>query len=139
MTDTYTQYAERPCHIARRVRDYIKQGDLDGVVSLFHPQCQIIMDPTQDPIKGHAGVREIFTDFVQKRVDLHAVVTGEMVIGDIALLQGHWKITDATGATMMKGVSTEVARKMPHGGWVYFIDCPVGMPKPEEVLKKAAG
>ena len=122
--------AERPHLIAERVAEFIKDGDLDGVVSMFHPDIRVAMDPDGPPMQGHDGVREIFKDFVANRVNLKATVSGEMINGDTAILQGEWTIEDADGNTLMGGVSTEVAKQLDHGGWVYFIDCPIRVPAP---------
>ncbi len=122
--------AERPHQIVERVAEFIKEGDLEGVVSMFHPNCKIAMDPIQAPMEGHDAVRIIFTDFVDNRVNLKGAVSGEMINGDTAILQGDWRIEDSNGELLGGGVSTEVAKQLDHGGWVYFIDCLIKVPKP---------
>lgn len=125
--------AERPHQIVERVAEFIEQGDLEGVVSMFHPECRIAMDPAGTPLEGHEGVRAIFRDFVAQRVTLIGRVTGEMINGDTAILQGDWKIENDEGKSLGGGVSTEVVKQLDHGGWTYFIDCPVGVPAPVRV------
>lgn len=127
---TERKIAERPHQIVERVAEFIKQGDLEGVVSMFHPDCRIAMDPAGTPLEGHEGVRAIFRDFVAQRVTLIGRVTGEMINGDTAILQGDWKIEDEQGNSLGGGVSTEVVKQLNHGGWVYFIDCPISVPAP---------
>ncbi len=128
--NTTRKIAERPHQIVERVVEFIKQGDLDGVVSMFHPDCKIAMDPTGAPMEGHDAVRAIFKDFVENRVNLKASVSGEMINGDIAILQGEWTVEDQDGNTLGGGASTEVVKQLEHGGWSYFIDCPISMPEP---------
>lgn len=130
MTTIQRKIAVYPHQIVERVAEFIKDGDLEGVVSMFHPDVRIAMDPNGDPIVGHDGVREIFKDYVAKRVNLKATVTGEMINGDIAILQGEWIVEDQDGNSMGGGVSTEVAKQLENGGWTYFIDCPISVPKP---------
>ncbi|MEM0913053.1 MAG: nuclear transport factor 2 family protein [Planctomycetota bacterium] len=122
--------AKRPHQIVECVAEFIKDGDLEGVVSMFHPDVRVAMDPAGPPVRGHDGVREIFKDFVANRVNLKGTVSGEMINGDTAILQGEWTIEDDDGNTLMGGVSTEVAKQLDHGGWVYFIDCPISVPIP---------
>lgn len=128
---TIHKIAEHPHQIVERVADFIKEGDLEGVVSMFHPDCRIAMDPDGTPMKGHEGVRSIFTDFVANRVNLKGTVSGEMINGDTAILQGEWTVEDKDGHTLGGGVSTEVAKQLDNGGWTYFIDCPIAVPKPQ--------
>lgn len=129
-TTTKLKIAERPHQIVERVAEFIKQGDLEGVVSMFHPNCRIAMDPAGEPLTGHEGVRTIFKDFVAARVNLKGTVSGEMINGDTAILQGEWTVEDSAGETLGGGVSTEVVKQLDHGGWTYFIDCPISVPAP---------
>lgn len=123
--------AKRPHQIVERVAEFIKEGDLEGVVSMFHPDCKIAMDPEGCPMEGHDGVRSIFADFVARRLNLKGSVSGEMINGDTAILQGEWTIEDDEGNTLGGGVSTEVAKQLSNGGWTYFIDCPIAVPTPK--------
>ncbi|MEO0567075.1 MAG: nuclear transport factor 2 family protein [Pseudomonadota bacterium] len=127
---TQRRIAEHPHQIAECVAEFVKNGDMEGVVSMFHPDCRVAMDPDGEPMEGHDGVREIFRDFVANRVILKPIVTGEMINGDTAILQGDWSIEDHDGNILGGGVSTEVAKRMEHGGWAYFIDCPIRVPTP---------
>jgi ketosteroid isomerase-like protein len=50
-----------------------------------------------------------------------------VVAGDIALMSNRWRMTLAGGGNEQAGfdgVSTEVARRQPDGGWLYVIDNP---------------
>ncbi len=131
MTNNTRKIAERPHQIVERVSEFLKQGDLEGIVTMFHPDCKICMDPHQSPMEGHEGVREIFADFAKNKVNLIGSVTGEMINGDTAILQGKWHIEDHNGETLAGGTSTEVTKQLNHGGWVYFIDCPISVPTPK--------
>lgn len=129
-TMTERKIAVRPHQIVERVAEFIKDGDLEGVVSMFHPDCRIAMDPTIAPMEGHDAVRAIFADFVTNRVNLMGSVSGEMINGDTALLQGEWTVEDKDGNVLGGGVSTEVVKQLDNGGWTYFIDCPISVPVP---------
>jgi ketosteroid isomerase-like protein len=129
-TTTARKIAERPHQIVERVAEFIKDGDMEGVVSMFHPNCRIAMDPGAAPMEGHDGVRAIFADFVANRVNLMGSVSGEMINGDTAILQGEWTVEDKNGNALGGGVSTEVVKQLANGGWTYFIDCPISVPAP---------
>lgn len=122
------KFAEKPSDIATCVAGYLQAGDLEGVVSMFHPGCQIHFPPEATPSLGLDGARAVFKDFVPMRPVLKSTVTSEVINGDIALLQADWAFEDADGNTIAKGQSTEVAVKLASGGWGYFIDCPNGPP-----------
>lgn len=121
--------AQSPSDIAICVAEYLQAGDLDGVVSLFHPECQIHFPPDDAPFIGLDGARVIFKDFVPMRPLLKSTITSEVINGDTALLQADWAFEDADGTIIAEGQSTEIGKKLENGGWGYFIDCPNGPPK----------
>ena len=123
--------AQFPHQIVERVAEFISSGDMEGVISMFDPECAIAMDPDGEPLVGHDAVREVFRDFVAERMTLQGEVTGEMINGEMALLQGNWRILDRQGNTVIGGESSEVAKRKANGGWVYYIDCPLSVPKPK--------
>lgn len=131
MTTKQRKIAKHPHQIVERVAEFIREGDLEGVVTMFHPDCKIAMDPRQAPMEGHVAVRSIFEDFVKNRVNLIGSVSGEMINGDTGILQGSWRVEDGHGTALGGGDSTEVVKQLDHGGWVYFIDCPISVPKPK--------
>lgn len=123
--------AERPHQIVERVAEFIAAGDLEGVVSMFHPDVRIAMDPNNaEPVVGHDAVREIFAGFCKARAILEGTVSGEMLNGDYAILQGEWTMKGQDGTPMGGGTSTEVVKQLPNGGWTYYIDCPISVPIP---------
>ena len=128
MTITRNNIANQPHEIGERVAAFLKEGDLEGIVSLFHPDCSIYFPPDEAPKLGHAGVREVFKDFMESRPTLISNVTQEAINGDIAILQAQWRFEDNDGVLIAEGSSTEIAKKLPNGGWGYFIDCPLGVP-----------
>lgn len=128
--NTEKKTARRPSEIAERVAEYLSEGDLEGIVSMFHPECTICFPVDEPPKKGHAGAREIFAPFCAIRPTLVSRVHGELVNGDTALLQGEWRFEAPDGSVLAEGNSTEVAKKLADGSWGYFIDCPLGAPPP---------
>lgn len=128
MTKHVTPIAKRPREIADCVGAFMKEGDMEGIVSMFHPDCQIFFPPDQPPSVGVDGVRRVFSDFIASRPVLKSEVTSEVINGDMALLQANWSLSAPDGTLIVEGSSTEVAKKLEHGGWGYLIDCPLGIP-----------
>ena len=120
--------AHQPREIADCVSAYLQAGDLDGITSMFHPDCQIFFPPDQPPSVGIAGARAAFEGFMDLRPEIKSEVFSEIIIGDIALVRANWKVVAPDGAVMAEGQSTEVAKKLENGGWGYLIDCPNGPP-----------
>lgn len=123
-----TRRANRPRDIADCVGAYLLEGDLDGVVSMFHPECQIFFPPDQPPSIGLAGAAEVFQGFMDLRPILESHVTSEVIVGDTAFLQANWSLAARDGSILAQGRSTEVARRLENGGWGYLMDCPNGPP-----------
>lgn len=129
MNSTHYPLAKTPSEIADRVAEHLKAGDLEGVLTMFHPECQIYFPPNEPAHVGIAGAREVFKEFVTQQPSLSSTITHEAINGDTALLQAEWKFHAPDGTLMAEGKSTEVAKKLPDGGWVYYIDCPLGAPQ----------
>lgn len=121
--------AQQPREIADCVSAYLQEGDLDGITSMFHPDCQIFFPPDQPPSIGIKGVSAVFADFLDIRPRIKSEVFGEVIVGDIALLRANWSVIASDGTVMAEGRSTEVAKKLANGGWGYLIDCPSGPPE----------
>ena len=120
--------AYQPREIADCVSAALQAGDMDGVVAMFHPDCQIYFAPDQPPEVGLDGVARAFADFITLRPKVESAVFSEVVIGDTALLRANWRVVAPDGSIMAEGQSTEVAKRLQNGGWGYLIDCPNGPP-----------
>lgn len=120
--------AHRPRDIAHRVSAYLQEGNLEGIVSMFHPDCLIFFPPDQPPLKGLEGAKNAFLSFIDIRPQIKSDLISEVIVGDIALIHAKWRVIGSDGSVMAEGESTEVAKKLSHGGWGYLIDCPNGAP-----------
>ncbi|WP_299211757.1 nuclear transport factor 2 family protein [uncultured Tateyamaria sp.] len=124
-----SQYiAKRPRDIADCVSAYLQEGDLDGITSMFHPDCQIFFPPDKPPLTGLSGARKAFEEFIELKPAIKSDVFCEVINGDVALLRANWSVVAPDGSLMAEGQSTEVAKKLENGGWGYLIDCPNGPP-----------
>ena len=120
--------AHQPREIADCVSAYLQEGDLEGIASMFHPDCQIFFPPNQPPQLGIAGARAAFEAFLDLRPEIKSDVFCEIVAGDTAMLRANWSVVASDGTVIAEGQSTEVAKKLENGGWGYLIDCPNGPP-----------
>jgi ketosteroid isomerase-like protein len=120
--------ARRPRDIAHCVSHFLQEGDIDGIASLFHPECKIFFPPDQPPAEGKEGAKTAFAPFLAIRPTIKSEVVSEVVVGDTALLRARWQVIAPDGNILSEGESTEVAKKLDNGGWGYLIDCPYGPP-----------
>jgi len=119
--------ALRPRDIADVVGKYIKEGNMDGIKSMFHPDCTVYFPP-QPLTTGLDSIGSLFMPFIASKGNLISEVTNELINQDIALLQANWRFESSTGEIMSEGSSTEVAKQKEDGSWVYYLDCPYGPP-----------
>ncbi len=128
MTTTAKRIARKPREIADCVSAFLQEGDLDGIASMFHPDCRIFFPPNQPPGIGPEAARQAFEALIESRPTINSDVISEVIVGDIALLRADWQVIDPDGSVVAEGQSTEVAKQLDNGGWGYLIDCPYGPP-----------
>lgn len=128
MTQPATRIAQHPREVAACVSACLQDGDIEGIISLFHPDCQIFFPPDQPPKTGPDGVRAAFEDLLAARPKVVSDIVSEVITGDTALLRANWRAITPDGAVLAQGQSTEVLKKLENGGWGYLIDCPLGPP-----------
>lgn len=120
--------AHQPRDIAHCVSAYLQEGDMDGIVSMFHPDCHIFFPPDAPPNVGLLGARAAFEGFMGIKPTIKSDIVSEVIVGDIALTRANWQVIAPDGSVMAEGQSIEVAKKLENGGWGYLIDCPNGPP-----------
>lgn len=126
---TMVKIAKEPKEIANRVAEFLLDGDIEAIPSMFHPDCKVFMPPTEPPTVGKEAIKELFRPFCGMKPIMESRVISEVILGDTALLQAEWKMKDGSGNVVAEGQSTEVAKQLENGGWVYYIDCPNGPPQ----------
>ncbi|MEP0262685.1 nuclear transport factor 2 family protein [Dokdonia sp.] len=120
--------AMRPRDIATEISRCIQDGDLENILDFFHPEYTMAFPPTEAPKRGMETLREVFGVFITSKAVLTSQISGEMINGDIGVLQGNWHVKDPSGTILGEGNSIEVVKQREDGSWVYFIDCPLGLP-----------
>lgn len=121
--------AQRPRDIADCVSAYLQDGDIDGIVTMFHPDCHVFFPPNEPPSIGLDGARAAFESLISARPQIVSEVVSEVIVGDIALLRANWRAVMPDRTVIGQGQSIEVAKRLENGGWGYLIDCPNGPPK----------
>lgn len=122
------QIAHRPRDIADCISAHLQEGDLDGIESMFHPNCLIFFPPDAQPSVGLEGARKVFEGFLEISPKIESKVFSEIITGDTAMLRADWRVIAPDGSVVAEGQSTEVAKKLANGRWGYLIDCPNGPP-----------
>ncbi|WP_299681892.1 nuclear transport factor 2 family protein [uncultured Dokdonia sp.] len=120
--------AMRPRDVANKISECITEGDIDNILDFFHPNYVMSFPPTEPTKSGLETIRQSFQPFIDVNAKLLSKVTGELINGDIAVLQANWSIIDGQGNKLGDGSSTEVLKQRVDGSWQYFIDCPLGLP-----------
>ena len=99
-------------------------GDLDSLMALYEPTAQLIAQPEQAPVTGHA-LREALQGFLALKPTITLQTVSVVKTAEIALLRSDWKLSgmgpDGKRIEMAhRGV--EVARRQADGTWLLVID-----------------
>lgn len=102
-------------------------GDLDAAMRMYEPDAVIVAQPGQIA-RGRDAVRAALAGFIAlkpKKTEAYQVVEA----GNTALYCSKWSLvgTSPDGKRVeMGGMSSDVLRKQPDGGWLVAIDNPWG-------------
>jgi ketosteroid isomerase-like protein len=99
-------------------------GEIENLLALYERDA--ILAP-QPGLRAHgiAQIREALTEFLALKGSMHSENVYCMRSGDIAMLQGSWKLAGVGGDGKpfeIASLTAEVVRRQPHGGWLYVID-----------------
>ncbi|WP_445681651.1 alpha/beta fold hydrolase [Radicibacter daui] len=106
------------------------RGDIDGVLSLFHPQAVMRMTDGVTVAGGAASLREHLRHLLAARPVLHNRIRRVLVSGDTALLLLDWEIrvpVQGRGDEEGQGTATQVAERCGDGNWRLRIANPLGI------------
>jgi ketosteroid isomerase-like protein len=95
-------------------------GDVLGLVRLYAPDA--VFHASSGPVTGRDAIHAEYADMIAGSPGIELRTRRILSSGDTALITTDWRFTadDATST----GVSVEVARRQPDGGWLYVIDEP---------------
>jgi ketosteroid isomerase-like protein len=111
--------AQKPEELDVLFTQCLKEGDLEGLVSLYEPAAAF---PNQsgEVKSGLPALREEMAPFAAMKPELKSNITKVVVAGDIALIHNEWTMP----AQSMSGYAIEVARRQSDGSWKFIIDDP---------------
>ncbi|MGB7756977.1 MAG: alpha/beta fold hydrolase [Salinisphaera sp.] len=122
--------ATRPEQVPAVFDAAINRGDLDAVMSLFHPEAIMRMQDGRTIAEGHGELRDAFVRLMAAGPKLRNGVRRVIASGDIALLLLDWtiRLTPPDQEEIVEtGVATQVAERNADGVWQLRISNPLGI------------
>ena len=122
--------ATRPEEVPAVFDAALNHGDLDAVMSLFHPEAIMRMQDGSTIAEGHDALRDAFARLIAARPEIRNGVRRVIASGDIALLLLEWTIRLAPPdqeEIVESGVATQVAERNADGIWQLRISNPLGI------------
>jgi ketosteroid isomerase-like protein len=124
-----------PRHLNDHYNMLFRQGDLDGLVSLYEEDAVLCPEPGLQ-IKGRAEIKKRLGGLIALKGTLSATQQSCVEFENFALLQAHWQFVGSTGdgqPIRMGATSTKLARRGVDGQWRYVLDLPAGgLPPPAQ-------
>lgn len=103
-------------------------GDVDALISLFHPEATMRMTDG-NVVAGVEALRPALGTLVSGRPTLHNTVRHSIVSGDLALLIVDWEIrvpVPGQRDLVDRGTATQVAQCVAPDEWLLRISNPLG-------------
>ena len=113
----------------------VNNQDLDALMALYAPDASmVVLDGST--VTGTEAIREQWVAVLEMKGRMTLRSRYAIEAGDLAILSNEWTLT--AGAQSLSGVTAEVARRQPDGGWLYVIDHPFASMESEEMAAVAA-
>ncbi|WP_026735878.1 YybH family protein [Fischerella sp. PCC 9605] len=112
--------AKSPEEICRLFQQYMGQGDIDSVLSVYDPEA-VFLNQSGELKKGEEELRQELTPFATVKAIFDFNIKQVIQSGDIALMHTEWKISSPQ---QMSVYAIEVARRQPDGSWRWLIGDP---------------
>jgi len=111
--------ANSPEEICQLFKQYMAEGDLDSVLSLYDPEA-VFLNRSGEVKKGEE-LRQELAPFVAVKATFDFNIRQVIKSGDIALMHTEWKVSSPEP---MSEYAIEVARRQPDGAWRWLIGDP---------------
>jgi len=111
--------AKNPEEICHLFKQYMAEGDLDSVLSIYDPEA-VFLNKACEVKKGEA-LRQELAPFVAVKAAFDFNIKQVIQSGDIALMHTEWKVSSPEP---MSVYAVEVARRQPDGTWRWLIGDP---------------
>jgi ketosteroid isomerase-like protein len=112
--------AKTPEEICSLFRQYMAEGDIDSVLSIYDPEV-VFLNRARETRKGLEELREELAPFAAVKAIFDYKNTQVIQSGDIALMHTQWKVS---APEPMSVYAIEVARRQPDGTWRWLIGDP---------------
>jgi ketosteroid isomerase-like protein len=112
--------AKSPEEICRLFQQYMAEGDIDSVLSVYDPEA-VFLNQSGEVKKGEAGLRQELAPFAARKAVFNFDIKQVIQSGDIALMHTEWKVSSPQ---QMSVYAIEVARRQPDGTWRWLIGDP---------------
>ena len=112
--------ANRPEEICRLFQQYMREGDIDSVLTLYDPEA-VFLNQSGEVKKGGEALRQELAPFAAMKAIFDFNIKQVVQSGDIALMHTEWKISSPQQISVY---AIEVARRQPDGRWRWLIGDP---------------
>ena len=113
--------AKSPEEICRLFQQYMAEGDIDSVLSVYDPEA-VFLNQSGEVKKGAEGLRQELAPFATKKTIFDFNIKQVIQSGDIALMHTEWKVS--LPQQQMSVYAIEVARPQRDGTWRWLIGDP---------------
>ncbi|HET7313638.1 alpha/beta fold hydrolase [Salinisphaera sp.] len=122
--------AKQPEDVPAIFDSALNRGDLDAVMSLFHPEAIMRMQDGKTIAEGRDALRGAFAQLIPAQPEIRNGVRRVIASGDIALLLLEWTIRltpPGQDELVERGVATQVVERNADGIWQLRISNPLGI------------
>jgi ketosteroid isomerase-like protein len=118
--------AKSPEEICRLFQQYMAQGDIDAVLSVYDPEA-VFLNQSGEVKKGGEALKQELGPFADRKAIFDFSIKQVVQSGDIALMHTEWKVSSPL---QMSVYAIEVARRQPDGTWRWLIGDPFTVGRP---------
>jgi ketosteroid isomerase-like protein len=112
--------AKSPEDICRLFQQYMAEGDIDLVLSVYDPEA-VFLNQSGEVKQGWQGLRQELAPFATAKTIFDFNILQVIQSGDIALMHTEWQVSSPQP---MSVYAIEVARRQPDGTWRWLIGDP---------------
>ena len=112
--------AKSPEDICRLFQQYMAEGDIDLVLSVYDPEA-VFLNQSGEVKQGRQGLRQELAPFATAKAIFDFNILQVIQSGDIALMHTEWQVSSPQP---MSVYAIEVARRQPDGTWRWLIGDP---------------
>ncbi len=113
-------HANSPADICRLFQQYMREGDLDAVLSVYESDA-VFLNRDRTLRRGLRELEEELAPFVAEKATFDYTIKEIIEAGDIALMHTLWRVS---GSRPLSVYALEVARRQPDGTWRWLIGDP---------------